>query len=110
VVVQIGNSSTWEVEAGEFLSSRPDWSTEWVPGRPGATQRNPVSKNRTEQNRTEQNRTEQNRTEQKRNETKQNKTKQNKTKQNKTKQILSETTMIIIVWLFLSFSRLEIVN
>jgi hypothetical protein len=28
VVVQIGNSSTWEVEAGEFLSSRPDWSTE----------------------------------------------------------------------------------
>jgi hypothetical protein len=24
--------STWEAEAGGFLSSRPAWSTEWVPG------------------------------------------------------------------------------
>jgi hypothetical protein len=29
------NPSTWEAEAGEFLSSRPVWSTEWVPGQPG---------------------------------------------------------------------------
>ena len=26
---------TWEAEAREFLSSRPAWSTEWVPGQPG---------------------------------------------------------------------------
>jgi hypothetical protein len=29
------NPSTWEAEAGEFLSSRPAWSTEGVPGQPG---------------------------------------------------------------------------
>jgi hypothetical protein len=28
-------SSTWETEAGRFMSSRPAWSTEWVPGQPG---------------------------------------------------------------------------
>jgi hypothetical protein len=28
-------SGTWEAEAGRFLSSRPDWSTKWVPGQPG---------------------------------------------------------------------------
>ena len=28
-------SSTWEVEAGRFLSLRPAWSTERVPGQPG---------------------------------------------------------------------------
>jgi hypothetical protein len=28
-------SSSWEVEAGGFLSSRPAWSTKWVPGQPG---------------------------------------------------------------------------
>jgi hypothetical protein len=27
--------STWEAEAGGFLSSRLVWSTEWVPGQPG---------------------------------------------------------------------------
>jgi hypothetical protein len=27
-------SSTWEAEAGRFLSSRPAWSTEWVPEKP----------------------------------------------------------------------------
>jgi hypothetical protein len=26
------NPSTWEAEAGRFLSSRLPWSTEWVPG------------------------------------------------------------------------------
>jgi hypothetical protein len=29
------NPSTWEAEAGEFLSLRPAWSTEWDPGQPG---------------------------------------------------------------------------
>jgi hypothetical protein len=29
------NPSTWEAEAGGFLSSRPAWSTEGVPGQPG---------------------------------------------------------------------------
>jgi hypothetical protein len=28
------NSSTREAEAGGFLSSRPAWSTKWVPGQP----------------------------------------------------------------------------
>jgi hypothetical protein len=27
--------STWEAEAGRFLSSRPAWSTKWVLGQPG---------------------------------------------------------------------------
>jgi hypothetical protein len=27
--------NTWEAEAGGLLSSRPAWSTEWVPGQPG---------------------------------------------------------------------------
>jgi hypothetical protein len=35
VVAHSFNPSTWEAEAGEFLSSRPAWSTEWVPGQPG---------------------------------------------------------------------------
>jgi hypothetical protein len=29
------NPNTWEAEAGRFLSLRPAWSTEWVPGQPG---------------------------------------------------------------------------
>jgi hypothetical protein len=28
------NPSTWEAEAGGFLSLRPVWSTKWVPGQP----------------------------------------------------------------------------
>jgi hypothetical protein len=35
MVVHAFNPSTWEAEAGRFLSSRPAWSTEWVPGQPG---------------------------------------------------------------------------
>jgi hypothetical protein len=35
MVVHAFNPSTWEAEAGGFLSSRPAWSTEWVPGQPG---------------------------------------------------------------------------
>ena len=32
VVVHAFNLSTWEAEAGGFLSSRPTWTTKWVPG------------------------------------------------------------------------------
>jgi hypothetical protein len=35
VVVHAFNPSIWEAEAGGSLSSRPAWSTEWVPGQPG---------------------------------------------------------------------------
>jgi len=34
VVVHTFNPSTWEAEAGRFLSSRPAWSTKWAPGHP----------------------------------------------------------------------------
>jgi hypothetical protein len=34
VVAHAFNPSTWEAEAGRFLSSRPAWSTEWVLGQP----------------------------------------------------------------------------
>jgi hypothetical protein len=34
-VAHVFNPSTQEAEAGGFLSSRPAWSTEWVPGQPG---------------------------------------------------------------------------
>jgi hypothetical protein len=39
MVAHAFNPSTWEAEAGGFLSSRPAWSTEQVPGQPRATQR-----------------------------------------------------------------------
>ena len=35
VVAHAFNPSTWEAEAGGFLSLRPAWSTKWVPGQPG---------------------------------------------------------------------------
>ena len=35
VVAHTFNPSTWEAEAGRFLSSRPASPTEWVPGQPG---------------------------------------------------------------------------
>jgi hypothetical protein len=35
VVAHAFNPSTWEAEAGGFLSSKPAWSTEGVPGQPG---------------------------------------------------------------------------
>jgi hypothetical protein len=35
MVVHAFNPSTWEAEAGKFLSLRPAWSTELVPGQPG---------------------------------------------------------------------------
>ena len=42
MVTHAFNPSTRESEAGRFLTSRPAWSTRWVPGQPG--QRNPVSR------------------------------------------------------------------
>jgi hypothetical protein len=47
VVAHAFNPSTWEAEAGRFLSSRPAWSAERVPGQPEL----PVSK---KQNKTKQ--------------------------------------------------------
>jgi hypothetical protein len=45
--------STWEAEAGEFLSSRPVWSTEWVPGQQGLYRQTLLRKqNKTKQNKT----------------------------------------------------------
>ena len=35
VVVHAFNPSTWETEAGRFMSLRPAWPTKWVPGQPG---------------------------------------------------------------------------
>jgi hypothetical protein len=35
VVAHAFNPSTWEAEAGGFLSLRPAWSTKWVPGQTG---------------------------------------------------------------------------
>jgi hypothetical protein len=35
VVAHAFNPSTWEAEAGRFLSSRSAWSTKWVPGQLG---------------------------------------------------------------------------
>ena len=35
MVAHAFNPSTRKAEAGEFLSSRPVWSIEWVPGQPG---------------------------------------------------------------------------
>ena len=34
VVAHDSNPSSWEAEAGKFLSLRPGWSTKWVPGQP----------------------------------------------------------------------------
>jgi hypothetical protein len=34
VVVHAFNPSTWEAKADRFLSLKPTWSTEWVPGQP----------------------------------------------------------------------------
>jgi hypothetical protein len=45
VVAHTFDPSTWEAEAGRFLSARPAW----VPVQPGL-QRNPVSKNQKKKN------------------------------------------------------------
>jgi hypothetical protein len=48
------NPSTWEAEAGRFLSSRPAWSTKWVPGQPGLYREtlSPKKKQKQKQNKT----------------------------------------------------------
>jgi hypothetical protein len=40
------NPSTREAEVGKFLSSRPAWTTEWVPGQPGLHRETPSQKNK----------------------------------------------------------------
>jgi hypothetical protein len=42
------NPSILEAEAGRFLSSRPAWSTKWIPGQPGLY-RETLSQNKTRQ-------------------------------------------------------------
>jgi hypothetical protein len=88
VVAHTFNPSTWEAEAeaGGFLSSRPAWSTKWVPGQP-VLRRDTPSQNRTEQNRTQKRREEKRREEKRREEKRreQNRTKQNKNQTNKKK-------------------------
>jgi hypothetical protein len=44
VVAHAFNPSTWEAEAGRFLSLRPAWSTKVSSRTARAIQRNPVSK------------------------------------------------------------------
>ena len=39
VVAHACNPITWEAEAGESLSLRPAWSTEWVPDSQGYTEK-----------------------------------------------------------------------
>jgi hypothetical protein len=41
VVAHAFDPSTWEAEAGGFLSSRQAWSTERVPGQPGLHREKP---------------------------------------------------------------------
>jgi hypothetical protein len=56
VVAHAFNPSTWEAEADGFLSSRPAWSTNRVPGQPGL-HKETLSRNKTKQNKTKQNKT-----------------------------------------------------
>jgi hypothetical protein len=56
------NSSTWEAEAGGFLSLRPSLVYKVSSRTARATQRNPVSKNKTKQDKTRQDKTRQNKT------------------------------------------------
>ena len=70
MVVHTFNPSTWEAEAGWFLSSRPAWSTEWVPGQPGLYRETLSQKTKTKpQNQ----KAKQNKTKKQKNKTKQNK-------------------------------------
>jgi hypothetical protein len=48
VVAHTFNPSTLEAEAGRFLSSKPAWSTEWVPGQPGLHRETLSRKNKKE--------------------------------------------------------------
>jgi hypothetical protein len=48
------NPSTWEADTGRFLSSRPAWSTERVPGQPGLHRETLSRKTKNIQNKTKQ--------------------------------------------------------
>jgi hypothetical protein len=50
MVAHAFNPSTWEAEAGRFLSSRPAWSTEWVPRQPGLHRETLSHKNKIKNN------------------------------------------------------------
>jgi hypothetical protein len=50
VVAHTFNPSTREAEAGGFLSSRPAWSTKWVPGQPGLHRETLSQKQKQKQN------------------------------------------------------------
>jgi hypothetical protein len=53
VVAHAFNPSTWEAEAGRFLSSSPAWSTKLVPGQPGLHRETLSQKNKnSKQNKT----------------------------------------------------------
>jgi hypothetical protein len=56
MVAHAFNPSTWEAEAGGFLSSRKVWSTERVPGQPGL-HRETLSRNKQTNKQTKQNKT-----------------------------------------------------
>jgi hypothetical protein len=60
VVVHAFNPSTREAEAGGFLSSRPAWSTEWVPGQPGLHRETLSRKTKPNQTKPKQNKTKSN--------------------------------------------------
>jgi hypothetical protein len=60
VVAHAFNPSTWEAEAGGFLSSRPAWSTEWVPGQPELHRETLFRKTKPKPNQTEQTKPKQN--------------------------------------------------
>jgi hypothetical protein len=49
MVAHAFNPSTQKAEAGRFLSLRPAWSTEWVPGQPGLHKETLSQKNKTKQ-------------------------------------------------------------
>jgi hypothetical protein len=53
VVAHAFNPSTWEAEAGGFLSSRAAWSTKWVPGQPGLHRETLSRKNKKQTNKKE---------------------------------------------------------
>jgi hypothetical protein len=52
VVAHAFNPSTWEAEAGGFLSSRPTWSTKCFPEKPCLEKQNKTKQNKTKQNKT----------------------------------------------------------
>ncbi len=78
VVAHAFNPSTWEAEAGGFLSSRPAWSTKWVPGQPGL-HREILSRGKTKQSKTKHK-------------------KQNKTKQKQKKKKHTLEALMVCLW------------